>query len=210
MTFVPVPDARYKGGTPTTVGQFLAKWLALTEPHMNDDRSEFLSDLHAALPVSMTSREDSNVLMRLLRRYAGHDRDCPAVQVQWHKGSCDCGWEEVDRAYTITAEVGPKLIRDDIPKHALRERGEVMPTTTVEGEVLKIFLARKLVEESLEFLRITSLEELADLAEALDAAREANGWTVDDLAAMRAGKVSRKGAFTKGVVLLAGPPKETE
>ncbi len=41
-------DSRFLGDPPYTLGQFLAKWLALLEPIMNEeDRQDFLVDLEA-------------------------------------------------------------------------------------------------------------------------------------------------------------------
>lgn len=32
--------------------------------------------------------------LTLALEYAGHKHNCDALQVQWHKGPCDCGWEK--------------------------------------------------------------------------------------------------------------------
>ncbi len=36
--------------------------------------------------------------LALALEYAGHRSTCDAIQPMWHKGPCDCGWEEAKKS----------------------------------------------------------------------------------------------------------------
>lgn len=93
-----------------------------------------------------------------------------------------------------------KIVRDRVPalfpEHGYRVAGS--------GE-RAVLLRLKLVEETGEFLsaptRRDRTEELADVYEVLEALREDEGISAEELEAARARKSSARGAFTEGWVL---------
>ena len=36
--------------------------------------------------------------LELAMTYAGHRYNCDAIQPMWHKGPCDCGWEDAKKS----------------------------------------------------------------------------------------------------------------
>ena len=220
------PDARYEGGSTTRLGQFLAKWLPLLEPQMNDeDRVDFLGDLGLALdgemerPVSepvpapkpsrVVLNASRNLLVEALQKYAKHEPGCDALQVNWHKGPCDCGWKEMRDRLRASHLRKEKLVRDKIPL-IIKEKGEPFSVRKAEpGDDLRKLFAEKLIEEAVEFADNPCIEELADILEVFVAATLAHGWLSSEVAVAAESKRLERGGFAEGVVLVIeeGPPR---
>lgn len=69
-----------------------------------------------------------------------------------------------------------KLVRDNIPD-IIRESGETPVIRTLEDEEFRECLGCKLREEVEEFLEESSLDELSDILEVLEALANLEGWT---------------------------------
>ncbi|WP_439027983.1 nucleoside triphosphate pyrophosphohydrolase [Haloarchaeobius sp. DT45] len=93
-----------------------------------------------------------------------------------------------------------KLVRDEIPA-VIRENGETPVTHEVDGDEYRARLREKLVEEASEFRDDPSAEELADVVTVVDAIRDAEGLSADEVAAARREKRAARGGFEDGIVL---------
>lgn len=98
------------------------------------------------------------------------------------------------------ARIYNKLVRDGIPE-ICRANGET-PVTEIlnDGQYLDA-LHQKLQEEVQEYLEEESLEELADIAEVLEAIIKAQGFTVEQLLDCKAKKQAERGGFEKHICL---------
>ncbi len=84
-----------------------------------------------------------------------------------------------------------KLIRDRVPvSDGIRVR--------VGRDVLEELLRAKIVEEAVEFASSGSVEELADLLEAVRAWLKLKGLSLDDVERIAASKRERVGGFEEG------------
>lgn len=93
-----------------------------------------------------------------------------------------------------------KLVRDNIPE-IIKSKSEAV-SFHVAGEEEFIFkLKEKLLEEASEFNKSSSIEELADLMEVIDALVTFYNFTPEDLAKIKAVKKSQRGAFAKRIIL---------
>ncbi len=90
-----------------------------------------------------------------------------------------------------------KLVRDKIPLIAPRRRYR----RASPGELPRL-LAEKVVEEALELRDNPSLEEMADVYEALRALAEALGYGWADVEEAAEEKKRRRGGFREGWVLV--------
>lgn len=96
-----------------------------------------------------------------------------------------------------------KLIRDLIPEK-LDGKGIKYGVHVADDEEYKTKLKEKLVEEAQEVLEAGEdelIEELADLAEVLEATMEACGISEGDLAEVRNAKNEKRGAFSERLIL---------
>lgn len=99
-----------------------------------------------------------------------------------------------------------KLVRDQIPE-LIADNGEQAVVYRANDVERKSLLASKAVEEALELLAASSLEEevgeVADLYEVLDALGRASGWTNEEVRAAQEAKRRERGGFDEGYVLLS-------
>ena len=94
-----------------------------------------------------------------------------------------------------------KLVRDRIPE-ILEAKGKKYTVRQVGvGFEKGNYLRKKLVEETDEFLKEPSIEELADVQEVVLALAENMGFTRDDLEIVREAKVIQRGGFEDNWVL---------
>lgn len=198
-------DERYDGGKTRTTGQFLAKWMETLATHMNEgDRVEFVRDLSDAIPGAeaiSTLPAPRSLLLAAIMRFAQHRDDCDAVEVQWRKGPCNCGWQEMKERLRLGTVPEVKLIRDKIPEIA-SAKGEKITVRRAENGELKRLLAEKLVEEAAEFADNPSLEELADVLETFVATTLAHGWLTQQVSVEAERKRLERGGFAGGTVMV--------
>lgn len=96
-----------------------------------------------------------------------------------------------------------KLIRDLIP-HIAANRGQQLTVHVAEPSELAGLLKAKLLEEAEEAVTAEPgqlLEELADVLEVVYTLARVSGHSLEQLDQVRADKVIRRGAFTRGLVL---------
>lgn len=94
-----------------------------------------------------------------------------------------------------------KLIRDRIPE-IIAADGKTCRTRQADGAEYRGLLEKKCMEEWQEYLESGSLEEMADLMEALRALIAERGWTEAQLEAVRLAKRAERGGFENRIVLL--------
>ena len=94
-----------------------------------------------------------------------------------------------------------KLVRDRIPD-IIRKNNETPVVRLLDREEYIRELDKKLEEEILEFRANRSLEELADILEVLYGLCKAEGFTPEELEAVRKDKAERRGAFDERVFLI--------
>lgn len=94
-----------------------------------------------------------------------------------------------------------KLVRDKIPD-IIRSSGRTCRTKVASGDELIAYIIAKIHEELAEFEESQSIEELADLYEALEALLVAKGFTPAKLAFARRKKGESNGFFDKKLVLI--------
>ena len=82
-----------------------------------------------------------------------------------------------------------KLVRDHIPE-IIQASGKTCVTEVLSDEDYLKMVDAKLDEELAEYHKDQSIEELADLLEVLYAAAVARGYTLEELEAVRAEKVT--------------------
>jgi predicted house-cleaning noncanonical NTP pyrophosphatase (MazG superfamily) len=93
-----------------------------------------------------------------------------------------------------------KLVRDRIPE-IIRKRGEVPKVRVAQEHEVDYLIRRKVAEEAQELLQSSSLEEIADILEALEALlkhREIDWSAVEEI---RTRKKDERGGFDKRFVL---------
>lgn len=93
-----------------------------------------------------------------------------------------------------------KLVRDYIPD-LIRENGETPIIRTLNDEDYAACLAEKLREEIEEFLAESTLDELSDILEVLDAISNLHGWTDGEIHRVRQDKAERRGVFRERIFL---------
>ncbi len=93
-----------------------------------------------------------------------------------------------------------KLVRDNIPE-IIKAKGEAVSFHIASEEEFIFKLKEKLLEEASEFNESSSIEELADLMEVIDALVTFYNFTPEDLAKIKVTKKSQRGAFNKRIIL---------
>ncbi len=93
-----------------------------------------------------------------------------------------------------------KLVRDNIPD-IIREQGETPVIRTLGDEEYEACLQKKLREEVEEFLAESTLDELSDIIEVLEALAGFHGWTDGEIQKTRRDKAEARGAFRERVFL---------
>lgn len=94
-----------------------------------------------------------------------------------------------------------KLVRDRIPE-IIRKSGAECKTEILSDEDYLKMLEAKLDEELAEYHKDRNIEELADLLEVIRALAEANGYTADELEAIRVKKHEERGGFKEKILLV--------
>lgn len=93
-----------------------------------------------------------------------------------------------------------KLVRDRIPE-IIEANGKKCSTEILSDEAYLKMVDAKLDEELAEYHKDQNIEELADLIEVIYAAVQARGYSLDELEAVRAKKVEKRGAFREKILL---------
>lgn len=93
-----------------------------------------------------------------------------------------------------------KLVRDKIPEY-IRSRGGNPISHVANEEEYWQKLKEKLSEEFEEFKKDESKEEFADLLEVIDAIADYKNFNKKEITAIRAKKVSERGAFKDRIIL---------
>lgn len=93
-----------------------------------------------------------------------------------------------------------KLVRDRIPE-IIEADGKTCVTEVLSDEMYLQMLDAKLNEELAEYQESKSLEELADLLEVIQSVVTARGWSLEQLEQVRAEKASKRGSFSKKLML---------
>lgn len=94
----------------------------------------------------------------------------------------------------------PKLVRDKIPE-IIKENEEEAEIRQVKGPKVERFLREKVLEEAEEFAEEGEDKELADLLEVVDAYKESEDLSEDELEKLRKEKNRERGGFSEGFVL---------
>ena len=94
-----------------------------------------------------------------------------------------------------------KLVRDRIPD-IIRKNNETPVVRTMDKDEFIRELDRKLDEEILEFRADRNLEELADILEVVYGLCKAEGFSLEDLEALRKEKAESRGAFDERTFLI--------
>ena len=93
-----------------------------------------------------------------------------------------------------------KLVRDRIPQ-IIEASGKICATEILSDEAYLRLMDAKLDEELAEYHSDQNIEELGDLLEVIYAAAMARGYTLEQLEAVRAEKATKRGSFTKKILL---------
>ena len=93
-----------------------------------------------------------------------------------------------------------KLVRDRISE-IIEASGKSCVTEILSEETYLRMVDAKLDEELAEYHSDQTIEELADLLEVIYAAAMARGYTLEQLEAVRAEKATKRGSFTKKILL---------
>ncbi len=93
-----------------------------------------------------------------------------------------------------------KLVRDFIPE-IIEKAGKKCSVTILSDEDYRNFLEKKLDEELSEYKQSHDLEEMADLLEVIYALIKVQGFTPEDLEALRLQKAQKRGVFEKKLLL---------
>lgn len=93
-----------------------------------------------------------------------------------------------------------KLVRDRIPA-IIRRNGGIASVRILSGDDYQPALKAKLAEETDEYLRDETAEELADILEVVYALAACHGLTADELERLREEKAETRGGFAERVFL---------
>lgn len=93
-----------------------------------------------------------------------------------------------------------KLVRDNIPDICERN-GQVPNISILDEEAYGVELKKKLVEEVNEFLESGETEELADIAEVIDALSVLGGASFEKVIELKNKKAKANGKFEKKIFL---------
>ena len=94
-----------------------------------------------------------------------------------------------------------KLIRDKIPQIIKKSGSDFRIRKASKSEYYKK-LKEKLLEETREFLKDQSIEELVDILEVVYALSQFRGTSPKTLEKLRKSKAAKRGAFKKMLILL--------
>ena len=94
-----------------------------------------------------------------------------------------------------------KLVRDKIPK-IIEASGKQAVVYKEQGDKLLTYLNNKLQEELNEYKRNGDIEELVDLVEVIYAIIHHKGVSLTEFEKLREEKISKRGAFREGFVLV--------
>lgn len=94
-----------------------------------------------------------------------------------------------------------KLVRDKIPK-IIEESGKQAVVYKEQGDKLLTYLNNKLQEELNEYKRNGDIEEPVDLVEVIYAIIHHKGVSLTEFEKLREEKISKRGAFREGFVLV--------
>lgn len=103
-------------------------------------------------------------------------------------------------------ELPEKLVRDRIPE-IIREKGHEPSIRMASDEELDLLIREKIVEESKELLVAGTLEEIADIVEAILGLLDLRAISWTELENMRLKKKEERGGFEKGFVLHMHDPE---
>ncbi len=94
-----------------------------------------------------------------------------------------------------------KLVRDRIPE-IIKASGCKAIYQQLSSQEKLPYLQEKLKEEMSEYLESSSLEELADILEVIHGIVDQQGYTWDDLEAIRLHKMQERGSFEESILLI--------
>ncbi len=98
-------------------------------------------------------------------------------------------------------EIYNKLVRDKIPT-IITKKGDIpIYRTAINSDEITMYLSRKLLEETIEFLNGHELSEMADLVEVLETLANELGYTQNDLLIERKKKSDKCGSFKNNFIL---------
>lgn len=93
-----------------------------------------------------------------------------------------------------------KLVRDKIPEY-IQAKGQPVISHVADNEEYWDKLKEKLIEEVGEFNKEENAEELADILEVIDAIIEYKKFDKNDIKIIKEGKLEKRGAFKKRIIL---------
>lgn len=93
-----------------------------------------------------------------------------------------------------------KLVRDKIPEIIAAE-GRTAKLHVADEAEYRQKLKDKLREECDELIAGMDTGEVADVLEVLDALCDLNGWTMEEVQAVKAQKKEKRGGFSKRIIL---------
>jgi len=93
-----------------------------------------------------------------------------------------------------------KLVRDKIPEY-IKSKGGTPITRIADDKEYWQKLKEKLQEEVNEFMEKSSIEEVADILEVIDAICEHKGFSKEDLERTKKKKASERGKFKDKIIL---------
>lgn len=106
----------------------------------------------------------------------------------------------------VVQDLPEKLVRDRIPE-IIRENGHEPVVRIASDEELDLLIREKIVEESRELLTSGSLEEIADVLEAVLGLLNHRSVSWTELEVLRSKKKEERGGFEKGFVLITTNPE---
>jgi len=93
-----------------------------------------------------------------------------------------------------------KLVRDKIPEH-IESKGERVIYHIANDLEYWNKLKEKLIEEAEEFKKETSMDELADILEVIDAVIDYKKYDKEEIRKIKEAKTQKRGGFGKRVIL---------
>ena len=96
--------------------------------------------------------------------------------------------------------ISNKLVRDNIPD-IIQSKGGWAQTKILEEEDYRLALIEKMNEETQEFKKDNTAEELADIYEVLLALISTSGKTLEEIKEIADAKRSKNGAFEKRIFM---------
>jgi predicted house-cleaning noncanonical NTP pyrophosphatase (MazG superfamily) len=93
-----------------------------------------------------------------------------------------------------------KLVRDKIPEY-IQSKGEKVIFHVADEKEYWQKLKEKIDEETREFIKSESIEELADLLEVMDAVIDYKKFNKQEIERIKNEKAQKKGVFSRRVIL---------